>query len=210
MATALVPDVPGLLILRFLTGFFNYASITNIGGTIADLWQHHDTGMPRSVYMVSAIAGSPFGVFVYSFIGQLHGLRAVWWGMMGITGGIIILNIVCIKETRHSVILRRRCTRLKEGTGNDSLDVPEEMRAQMPTELLRKSMLRPFYLLFTEPVIMFTAAYNTYIFGLIFLFNGAFTLVFGEMGHGFNTIEVGLLNLGMSVGVLIGPVTHRW
>jgi hypothetical protein len=57
---------------------------------------------------------------------------------------------------------------------------------------------------------MFTVACNGYLFGLTFLFNGAFALVFGPERHGFSTIGVGLLNLGVFVGVLIGPVKHLW
>lgn len=55
-------------------------------------------------------------------------------------------------------------------------------------ELFVRSIARPFVFLATEPVIWCVAAYNGYLFGLTFLFDGAFGFGFGEMGPGFNTI----------------------
>ncbi|TGO38781.1 hypothetical protein BHYA_0067g00110 [Botrytis hyacinthi] len=209
IGTALVDDVPGFIILRFITGFFASASITNIGGTIADMFHHEHTGIPLAVYTVTSAGGSASGVFVFSFIAQLHGLHGVLWGMCGATGGFFLLLCVSLKETRHSVLLRRRAARLRKETGNQNLDVPLEMRTQPATQVFATALTRPFRLLFTEPVILFTAAYNGYLFGIAFLFNGAFTVVFSD-GYGFNTIQTGLANLGVCVGALLGPVTHIW
>jgi MFS family permease len=174
------------------------------------MWDHHHTGLPLSIYSLTSAGGSSSGYFVFSFIAQTHGLRAVFWAMMGFTGGYFLLLCVALKETRHRVLLRRRMNQLKKETGNEKLDVPEDMQRQDIGQLFRNSLARPFHLLFTEPVIIFCAAYNGYLFGLTFLFNGAFALIFGPMGYGFNTILVGLANLGVVVGVIFGPITHVW
>lgn len=236
LGTAVVPTISGFMILRFITGFFCSASIgayrlvksdsygsfeimltycfatANIGGTIADMWEHHHTGFPLSIFTITSASGSSSGYFAYSFIAQLHGLKAVLWAMTGITGGFFVLLclVLNLDETRHSVILRRRAAKARKETGNPNLDVAEDMRTQSLKHLINISLAKPFHFMFTEPVIMFCAAYNGYLFGLTFLFNGAFALVFGEKGYGFNTIEVGLANLGVVVGVLFGPITHLW
>jgi hypothetical protein len=59
----------------------------------------------------------------------------------------------------------------------------------------------------TEAIIIFSALYNGYLYGLSFLFNSAFNIVFGPHGHGFGTIGVGLSFLGICVGITIGPIT---
>ncbi|APA07137.1 hypothetical protein sscle_02g019070 [Sclerotinia sclerotiorum 1980 UF-70] len=211
LGTALVDNLPGFVVLRFITGFFASASITNIGGTIADMFHHEHTGMPLAIYTITSAGGSASGVFVFSFIAQLHGLHGVLWAMCGATGAFFLLLCLSLSlnETRHSVILRRRAARLRKETGNQNLDVPLEMRTQPATQVFATALTRPFHLLFTEPVILFTATYNGYLFGIAFLFNGAFTVVFSD-GYGFNTIETGLANLGVCVGALIGPITHMW
>lgn len=106
--------------------------------------------------------------------------------------------------------MRRRLTKLRKETGNEKLHVAKDMEKQNVSQIFIISLSRPFHLLFTEPVIIFCAVYNGYLFGLTFLFNGGFALIFGPMGYGFNTIEVGLANLGVIVGVLLGPITHIW
>ncbi|ESZ97966.1 hypothetical protein SBOR_1637 [Sclerotinia borealis F-4128] len=209
IGNALVGNVPGFIILRFITGFFASASITNIGGTIADLFHHEHTGMPLAIYTVTSAGGSASGVFVFSFIAQFHGLQGVLWGMCGASGGFFLLLCVSLKETRHSVLLRRRAARLRKETGNQNLDVPLDMRTQPVTQVFATALTRPFHLLFTEPVILFTAAYNGYLFGIAFLFNGAFTIVFSD-GYGFNTIQTGCANLGVILGAFLGPITHIW
>jgi len=50
------------------------------------------------------------------------------------------------------------------------------------------------------------ALYNGYLYGISFLFNTAFSLVFGA--HGFNTFQVGLSFLGIATGIFIGLFTN--
>lgn len=173
------------------------------------MYHHEHTGMPLAIYTVTSAGGSASGVFAFSFVAQLHGLRGVLWGMCGSTGVFFLILLVCLKETRHSVLLRRRAVRLRKETGNQNLDVPLDMRTQPATQVFATALTRPFYLLFTEPVILFTAAYNGYLFGIAFLFNGAFTIVFSD-SYGFNIVQTGLANFGVCVGALLGPVTHIW
>lgn len=112
-------------------------------------------------------------------------------------------------ETRHNVLLLRRAKRQRKLTGDRSIDVPEDMRQRGVQQLFSVALTRPFRFLFTEPIILFGALYNGYLYGLSFLFNGAFALVFGE-GHGFNTMQVGLSFLGIVFGISCGPITNIW
>jgi hypothetical protein len=176
------------------------------------MWDHHHMDFPLSIFTTTSASGSSSNYFAYSFIAQLHSLRAILWAMTGVTGGLFILLclVLNLSETRHSVILCRRAAKARKETGNQDLEVGEDMRAQSLKHLMNISLARPFHFMFTEPVIMFCAAYNGYLFELTLLFNGAFALVFGPEGYGFNIIKVGLANLGVVVVVCFGPVTHLW
>ena len=117
-----------------------------------------------------------------------------------------------LKETRHTTILRKRLkSKLKQ---NPSYD-PKRGEAKLlehrsARELFRIALTRPFRFLFTEAIVVFCALFNGYLYGLSFLFNEAFSLVFGPTGHGFTTIEVGLAFLGIVVGISLGPITNLW
>ena len=88
--------------------------------------------------------------------------------------------------------------------------VPDEMKERSLAHLFGVTLSRPFRFLTTEAIVVFASLYNGYLYGLSFLFNGAFNLVFGEMGYGFDIQGVGLCFLGLIVGISIGPITHIW
>ncbi|KZP23552.1 hypothetical protein FIBSPDRAFT_1042721 [Athelia psychrophila] len=126
--------------------------------------------------------------------------------MLGIDGGFWVIMCFCLKETRHSVLLSRLAA--QEGMGDGRVGVPEDTKQRGPKELASVALTRPFRFLFTEAIIIAMALYNGYLYGLSFLFNTAFGLVFGPTGHGFSTIGVGLSFFGIMVGITIGPVTN--
>lgn len=208
LGTALVQTLGGFLVLRFLSGWFCAVTIANFGGTIADLFEPHATGIPMSLFLWAATVGSPLGYFLFSFIAQHKPWRDVFWALLGIGGGAWLIMTATLKETRHSILLLRRAARERKERGTDAIEVPDSMKQRGPTELFKVALARPFRFLFTEAIIVFGALYNGYLYGLSFLFNGAFSLVFGPEGHGFEVQGVGLSFLGIVIGISIGPITN--
>ena len=196
--------------LRFLSGWFSAVTIANFGGTIADVFEPHQTGPAMSLFLWAATAGSPFGYFLFSCIAQYKGWRDVFWALLGICGGLWLIMVATLKETRHSVLLLRRAARERKQRSTDAIEVPDSMKQRGPRTLFKIALLRPFRFLFTEAIIVFGALYNGYLYGLSFLFNGAFSLVFGMGGHGFDVLGVGLTFLGIVAGISIGPITNVW
>ena len=210
LGTALVKNLGGFLVLRFLSGWFCAVTIANFGGTIADLFDPHDTGRAMSLFLWAATVGSPLGYFLFSFIAQYRDWRDVFWALLGICGGAYLLMCATLKETRHSILLLRRAAKRRRERGTDAIEVPDSMKQRGARDLFKDALLRPFRFLFTEAIIVFGALYNGYLYGLSFLFNGAFSLVFGKGGHGFDVSGVGLCFLGIVVGISIGPITNLW
>ncbi|KAE8853534.1 hypothetical protein HRS9122_00526 [Pyrenophora teres f. teres] len=135
-------------VLRLFSGYFSSVTISNFGGTIADLFHHHDTGPAMS------------------------------WFLWAATGG------------------------------DEELEVPDEMKQRGPKQLFGTALLRPFRFLGTEAIVQFGAMYNGFLYGLSFLFNGAFHMIFGPDGYGFDTIGVGISFLGIVAGITIGLGTN--
>ena len=163
-----------------------------------------------SLFLWAATTGSPFGYFLFSCIAQSRGWRDIFWALLGICGGLWLVMIATLRETRHSVLLLRRAARERKERGTDAIEVPDSMKQRGPQTLFKTALLRPFRFLFSEAIIVFGALYNGYLYGLSFLFNGAFSLVFGTKGHGFDTLSVGLAFFGIVVGIAIGPITNIW
>ena len=163
-----------------------------------------------SLFLWAATVGSPSGYFLFSCVAQYKGWRDVFWALLGICGSLWLIMTATLKETRHSVLLLRRAARERNKRGTDAIEVPASMKQRGPRTLFKNALLRPFRFLFTEAIITFGALYNGYLYGLSFLFNGAFSLVFGVGGHGFGVLGVGLTFLGIVVGISFGPITNIW
>lgn len=125
-----------------------------------------------------------------------------------------------LPETRHSTILERKAKRVRKALKKDGLEKSAERvfdahadEAKSLHTLFAITLTRPFRFLFTEPITIGAAAYNGFIYGLVYLFNEAFPLVFGD-NHGFNVGEQGLSFLGLALGSVVGvaiyPIQERY
>lgn len=206
LGTSFAETLGGFLVLRLFSGYFSSVTISNFGGTIADLFSHHDTGRAMSWFLWAATGGSPTGFVLFSLIAHGRSWQNVFRIMFFICLSfwiVMMIALYALGETRHSVLLYRRARSLGEGASTDLKD-------RCARQLFGTAMTRPFRFLVTEAIIQFGALYNGYLYGLSFLFNGAFHMIFGPEGYGYNTIGVGLCFLGIVAGITTGLLTNAY
>ncbi|KAF3008857.1 hypothetical protein E8E13_010965 [Curvularia kusanoi] len=211
LATTYVESLAPFLFLRLFSGYFSSTTISNFGGTIADLWHHNDTGPAMSWFLWAATGGSPTGFVLFSFIAHGRTWHEVFRVMFFICLSfwlILVFAQYSLGETRHSVLLLKRAQALRKTTGNNTIEVPEEMKQRGPKQLFGTALARPFRFLATEAIVQFGALYNGFLYGLSFLFNGAFHMIFGPSGYGYDTIGIGICFLGIVAGICFGLFTN--
>ncbi|QIW96577.1 hypothetical protein AMS68_002095 [Peltaster fructicola] len=209
VGSAMAPNFTVFLVTRFFCGLLQSVTIANLGGTIADLYDIQHTGKPMSVFIWAATCGSSLGYFLMSFVAQDRPWQDVFWVLLAVCGGVWFVMCCFIGyagETRSSVLLRRIAAARQKETG-ETMEVPEEYKAKGMKQLVVSIQARPFRFLTTESIIVSAAAYNGSLYGISFLLNGAFALVFAQ-GHGYNTMETGLCFAGIILGVSLGPFTN--
>ncbi|KAF2089142.1 MFS general substrate transporter [Saccharata proteae CBS 121410] len=211
---ALAPNIGTVIVCRFIQGFFGGAPLTNTGGTISDLWARNECGYAMAVYGVSSTAAPPFALIVSGYIVLEKGWRFLFWVFMAITGGFWIIFVLTVPETRHTTILDKKTRRIRKLLQREGLDAAASTIRDANADekkglhqLFAITLTRPFRFLFTEPITFFAAAYNGWIYGIVYLFNEAFPLVFAD-GHGFNTGEWGLAFLGVCLGAVLAAFFH--
>ncbi|QPG94446.1 hypothetical protein C2857_006085 [Epichloe festucae Fl1] len=113
---------------------------------------------------------------------------------------------------RNPILLQRKARNLRKETGDDRWLAPMEKPQCSVTRAVGRSLLRPFQLLFFEPMCLNLCLFSAILLGILYLFFGAFPLVFGT-NHGFNAWQVGMSFTGILVGMILGtmtdPLWHR-
>ncbi|KAG9521738.1 MFS general substrate transporter, partial [Aureobasidium melanogenum] len=217
---ALAPNIGTILVCRLISGFGGSAPLTNTGGSVSDVWNRNDSGPAMSIYGLSSTFGPPMALVISGYIAQEKGWRWLFWVYMAIFGGVWLIMMATLPETRHSTILERKAKRVRKALKKEGFEKSAERvfdahadEAKSLHTLFAITLTRPFRFLFTEPITIGAAAYNGFIYGLVYLFNEAFSLVFGG-NHGFSTGEVGLSFLGLALGSVVGvaiyPIQERY
>jgi DHA1 family multidrug resistance protein-like MFS transporter len=108
--------------------------------------------------------------------------------------------IIFLPETSSMNILYRRTRRLRKLTGRSDLRSEGELMSEQMTgkEIALMTLVRPFTLTFTEPILFLLNLYIALIYGLLYVWFESFAIVFLEIYH-FNLGEEGLSFVGILV-----------
>lgn len=114
--------------------------------------------------------------------------------------------VISVPETYHPVLLRNKARKLRKESGNSQWHAPIEKMDRSILQTILRSIYRPFLLLALEPMCLNLCIYSAILLGVLYLFFGAFALVFRN-NHKFELWQVGLTFLGVMAGMLIGIST---
>ncbi|KAJ7250408.1 MFS general substrate transporter [Mycena rebaudengoi] len=203
---ALAPNIQTLLIGRFLCGLFASAPLTLAGGTISDIWDNNERGFAIALFAAAPYGGPVLGPIVGGFVGEYLGWRWILWVNM-IFAGVIVLLCATIPETFAPTILRRRAARLRGRDGIVSAE--QELLKASFGHILKETLVRPFQMLATEPILLLMSLFIALIYGLLYAFFFSFPIVFGE-DYSFSDGVVGLTFCSVLIGVAFALLVTPW
>jgi DHA1 family multidrug resistance protein-like MFS transporter len=209
--TALVDNFAGLIVLRFLQGFFGSPCLATGGATLQDVYSLIKLPYVLSLWAFAATCGPALGPIISGFSVAAKNWRWSLWEMLWLNGPIFLVLFFFLPETSSANILLRRAQRLRKITGNINLKSQSEIdqATLTPRAIAVEALWRPFQLMLLDPSIAFTAVYTAIIYGIFYSFFEAFPLVYNEM-YGFNLGELGLTFLSVTVGVVIATTWYWW
>ena len=201
-------NIQTMLIGRFLDGIAGSAFLTVAGGTVSDLFAPRDIQAPMILYTVAPFLGPVLGPLIGSFISQFTSWRWTFYVLL-IWTGVILSCLVFVPETFHPVLLTRKAAALRKSTNKSEYYSASEIanRSKSLSKTLLHSIYRPFQLLLLEPMCLCLDLYSALLLGILYLFFGAFPLVFST-NHGFELWQTGLTFLGLMVGILLAAATN--
>lgn len=195
-----------VLIGRFLGGAFGSTGSTLVGGTLSDIWETKDRGLPMALFSVGAIFGTGIGPVWSGWVAQDLSWRWIQWIQAAFTAGGFVLLVIFSPETRGSVILTRRAAKLRKETGDNRYRARAEAERASIAVLIKTSLTRPLWLLISEPIVFFFSLWISLLWGVMYCLLSAIGLV-TEL-HNFTQGQNGLVFLAICTAAIIGFFTN--
>ncbi|EXJ82933.1 hypothetical protein A1O3_06750 [Capronia epimyces CBS 606.96] len=207
-STGASKDIQGIMILRFFSGFFASAPVTNTGGVLADLFPSSQRGIAIASYAMAVVIGPALGPIVSAALVVQPDLR--WRWTQYLTGIIqlfvLVLDIIFLDESYPPRLLVYKARRLRHQSGNWALHAKFEEWDVSIAELARKFLVRPFQLL-TTPICALVALYASFCYGILYMQLGAIPIIFAEHRH-WKLLPSELPFLAILVGTIIGAAIN--
>lgn len=200
-------NIQSLIILRFLGGCAGSAPFTNSGGVISDMFHAEQRGLALSLFAAAPFLGPTLGPIVGGFLGMNAGWQWVEGLLAAFSGLLWIVMTLLVPETYAPVLLRERAKRLTRVTGKvyrTKLDLEQEGGVSLK-RMFAKALLRPWILLFREPIVLLLSVYIAIIYGALFMMFAAFPIVYQQV-RGWNQGVGGLAFLGIMAGMIFAVI----
>ncbi|KAH9004583.1 major facilitator superfamily domain-containing protein [Lactarius hatsudake] len=178
---------------------------TMVGGTIADIWQPKQRGLPMSLFALSAIGGTGLGPVGGAWIEANPHLQWRWiqWFQAIAAGVVLVAVVLLMRETRTSVVLTSIAKDLRKRTGNEQYMARIELERPSLKSLLIISCTRPLYFLVTEPVVTSISLWVGFAWGVFYCMIESIVPIFSHV-HNFNIGETGTVFVAAFLGSLLG------
>lgn len=201
---ALALSFPMMVIFMFLAGAAGSTALSNVAGTIADLYGDADNaGQAMSLFVATANIGASLGSPVGEWVAEnTHmGLNWLFW-LNVIIGGAFALCLVFIPETLPRVVIQQQAKKAS-GVGEDTFqrDAIVETKISIVREIwfVFSMALR---IMLTEPIVISLGLYNGFAYGLLFLYLDGVFDVFVD-NNGLSHIAADLTYLNFVAGVIV-------
>jgi MFS transporter, DHA1 family, multidrug resistance protein len=151
---ALVENFAGLLVLRFLLGFFGSPALATGGASLQDMYSLIKLPYVLCLWALAATGGPALGPVISGFSVTAENWRWSLWEMLWLSGPVFLGMLFFLPETSSANILLRRAQRLRKLTGDQRLKAQSEIdqKNMRPKDVAFEALVRPLQLIFMDPV----------------------------------------------------------
>ncbi|KAF2741330.1 MFS general substrate transporter [Polyplosphaeria fusca] len=207
--TSLVDNLGGLLVLRFLLGFFGSPCLANGGASMGDMYSLLYLPYSVACWVSFSFAAPALGPLLSGFAVYAENWRWSQWEILWMSGPIFILFLFFLPETHPSTILLRRAERLRKVSGNPKILTKTEIDRRGLTlgAVVLDAIIKPIEITLKDPAIAFVNVYTALTYGIYYSFFEAFALVYPPM-YGFNVGETAIVFTCIIVGCVIAMAIY--
>ncbi|KAI8623887.1 major facilitator superfamily transporter [Xylariaceae sp. FL1651] len=207
--TALVTNYPGLMVLRFLQGFFGSPCLANGGASLGDLYNDMQFPYALIAWVSAGYCGPALGPLLSGFSVPVLGWR---WSLLEILfagSAVFLVMFALLPETSSATLLLRRAQRLRRLTGNPALLSQSEIdqRGMTSRAIFVDALIKPLEITLKDPAILFVQLYTAVVYATYYSFFESFPLVY-PVYYGMTAGQLGLVFLSILVACLLGATLY--
>lgn len=167
------------------------ATVANAGGSITDIWPQSHRSVPFALFTAASFCGPVLGPVVGGFLTQYTNWQWNFWFVFIVSTIIYVVMAAALPETYPATLRERKAKKMGVPVTND-----------VCLESFGRGLLRPWLMLFTEPILFAVSLYMAFIYGVLFLDFTAYPGVY-QKSRGWSVSISGLSFLGIGVGMAI-------
>ncbi|KAI1820372.1 major facilitator superfamily domain-containing protein [Xylaria intraflava] len=199
-----------ILVTRFIGALFGAAMVSISSGTVVDISTEENRALILSLWSIAPLNGPVTGPVIGGFVFQYLGWRWDNWIVL-ILAGASTVAVCTTKETYTPRILQDKAARMRKETGDERWWTRYQLNLT-PVQLLKRNLVRPFVLFFTEPILWFFNLWISVVYGILYLCFVAYPIVFSQYrgwGPGITGLSFVGIGIGTTVVILGEPLWRR-
>ncbi|GJN67109.1 cycloheximide resistance protein [Purpureocillium lilacinum] len=203
--TAFAPNYAGLMVLRFLQGFFGSPCLASGGASLGDMYSLMALPFAMVAWVSAAYCGPALGPLLSGFAVPVEGWRWSLFISIWASAPVFVTMFISLPETSSPNILLRRAKRLRKLTGNERFMSQSEIdqRHMKVSSIALDALIKPLEITIKDPAVLFVQIYTAIIYGIYYSFFEVFPLVYPVDYH-MNLGQIGLVFLCILVSCIIG------
>lgn len=194
------------LILRFISGLGASASISIVGGFVADIWDLAARPKASGLVMLGPVLGPILGPVCGGWMSEGISWRWTLW-VPAITCGLLaVLGAFCMQESYAPRMLQDKLRKARKSRPNDHLYTVLDLKSRSSSSgSLLSQFVRPVVYLVLDPALLLASVFYAIVFGAIYLVIVTLADIFGT-GYGHSVGIVGTDFLAAGIGMIIGTI----
>ncbi|KAJ5827238.1 hypothetical protein N7447_004001 [Penicillium robsamsonii] len=203
--TAFVKNFAGLLVLRFLQGFFGSPCLASGGASIGDIYSLMYLPYAMMAWVSAAYCGPALGPLLSGFAVPVKGWRWSLFESIWASAPVFILMFMFLPETSTATILLRRAARLRKIHNTNHFQSQSEIdqRSLRISAVAIDALIKPMEITIKDPAVLFVQIYTAIIYGIYYSFFEVFPLVY-PVDYNMNLGQTGLVFLCIMVACILG------
>ncbi|KAJ5535640.1 hypothetical protein N7513_008826 [Penicillium frequentans] len=207
--TAFVGNFPGLIVLRFLQGFFGSPCLASGGASIGDMYSLNALPYAMMAWVAAAYCGPALGPLLSGFAVPAESWRWSLFESIWASAPVFIVMFLFLPETSTPTILLRRAQRLRKIHNNERFLSQSEIdqKNMRVSDVAVDALIKPMEITIKDPAVLFVQIYTAIIYGIYYSFFEVFPLVY-PVDYNMNLGQVGLVFLCILVSCILAVAIY--